>query len=124
MLKFIKNILKSSGTSNSFENLMNNTPPQKLIKFADWINGQKLLHFKLNEEEIRFLQKEYLNAWKNKNFDDSFLNWPSKTKYAEVNFLITTLQGNQGAFAAQDAFDYICTIYPDLKSFFEESDKC
>lgn len=89
-------------------------------EFLNWlIYDHGKVHFNLEEDEMTYLTKNYLIDWQENEFDNSFLNWSTKTPYLKLNYFIEAIKGVHGFMIAQNAFDYLCDNYLPLTIYFE-----
>ncbi len=126
MINFIKNFFEKRKQKKYLEELLhatNHTGSVHVNEFLEWLtNDQPTVFFRLKDEEISFFIQNCLLHWQDEKFDDSFNDWSDETEFNELNFLIKCFKGENGLCKAQDAYDYICKIFPPLADYYEHDD--
>ena len=126
MIEFIKNFFEKRRRRKELEEILNQTNSSNdvhIAEFLQWLTSdQPSVFFRLKDEEISFFVEGYLTPWEEDEFDDSFKDWPDQTEFNELNFLIRCFKGENGLCKAQDAYDYICKIFPALADYHEQDD--
>ena len=126
MIKFIKNWIQKRSQKKELQELINNVDPSNevdIVEFLQWLVSDKpSVYFRLKDEEISFFINTCLIPWERNGFNESFQDWPDKTDFNELNFLIHCFKGQNGLCQAQDAYDYICKIFPALANYHEDDD--
>jgi hypothetical protein len=131
MLKFLKDLFTVHATEESAWKSCSSKlelqskiikPPEKLDELMEYICKRDVIQFNLEEEEKSFLIEHLLIPWEEMNFDDSFLDWSNETNHVQLNYLISALQGDEGRWVAQDAFNYLCILYPKMDTHFNEDE--
>jgi hypothetical protein len=119
MIKLIKNWFKKNTDTKTIQADSLDTD-----QFLEWLtSNQPSTYFRLNEEEINFFKKNYMDPWRKKDYDETFLDWNLNSPYIELNYLLNCFHGEHGFIKSQDAFEYICKIYPDLFEFHQKISK-
>ena len=116
-MKILKKIINFFNPTPKIQ--ISDTPHTR--EMLSWmLSNEPTVHFNLTLQEKTYFKDNFLNSWKENDYDDSFLDWDSKTPYFNLNYLIECFQEKHGFIKSQDAFDYICEMHPPILSFFKE----